>query len=85
MPNLFHYFSSFWPADVCQQKQVNVESGTVFRIFDFACPSLADLPRQNLYLRDFHQQFILGSSATYDCKAGYVLPSGVNRTAFVLY
>ena len=49
-------------------------SGIIHRIFSLSCDPLSDLSDKNLVLRKFHQQFLVGSNASYECKAGYVLP-----------
>lgn len=35
------------------------------------CPPFKDRPDLNLYLRDYHPDFMIGSSAVHECSAGY--------------
>ena len=72
----------FWPPDTCPTKTVGTDSGTVHRIFNISCQPLPDLPDKKVFLRNYDQQFLMGSRATYDCMAGYSFPDGVCLTKF---
>ncbi len=76
---VFCWFSplGFWPSSNSSCEASN-HSGRIDRIFSSSCDPLEDLFNKNLFLRDHHQQFPIGSEATYECGAGYVLPDGVS-------
>ena len=67
-----------WPSETCLLKKPGVESGTFQRIFNLTCPAVGDLPDKKLYLRDYNQNFMIGSMATYECVAGYQFPDRVS-------
>jgi hypothetical protein len=69
--------SGFWASDTCSSQV----SSTVYRIFDISCNPLTDFPEKKLYLRQFHQQFLIGSKATFDCQAGHQFTDGVRNFA----
>ena len=63
--------------ETCASKEEGIGTGTVHRIFEISCVPLTDVPEKKVYLRNFHQQFLIGSRATYDCMAGYTFPNKV--------
>ena len=65
----------FWPSGSCSNQTLDVTTGTVHRIFNLTCDTLADLPEKNLYLRQYHPHFLIGYEVTYECMAGYQLPN----------
>jgi hypothetical protein len=65
----------FWPNGACPSNATNA----VERIFPLSCDPLTDLPAKNLFLRQFHENFLIESSASFDCKAGSRFDDGVSR------
>ena len=72
----------FWPAELCPSKELGVTAGTVYRIFNLSCDPLFDLPEKRTYLRQYHQHYLIGSNATYDCLAGHQFENGVRQLFF---
>ena len=79
---MFLLFKGFWPAELCPSKEVGVTVGTVYRIFNLSCDPLFDLPEKRTYLRQYHQHYLIGSNATYDCLAGHQFENGVRQLFF---
>jgi hypothetical protein len=51
---------------------IGVSSNSVSRIFDIFCDPLPlNLPDKKAYLRSHHQQYLIGSTAVFDCLAGH--------------
>jgi hypothetical protein len=81
--NLLFPSKGFMPPDKCNSQSTNVTFGTVHRIFDITCDALLDLPDKKAFLRQYDQNFLIGSRATFDCLAGYKFPDGVSFRATV--
>jgi hypothetical protein len=73
----------FLPPDKCKSQSTDMTIGTVHRIFDITCDTLVDLPDKKAFLRQYDQNFLIGSRATFDCLAGYKFPDGVSFYANV--
>jgi hypothetical protein len=82
--NLYFPSKGFMPPDKCNSQSTNITFGTVHRIFDITCDALLDLPDKKAFLRQYNQNFLIGSRATFDCLAGYKFPDGVSFTATIL-
>ena len=64
----------FWTSADCSSQS----SGNVDRLFDIDCDPLTDLPDKKLFLRQFDENFLIGSKASFDCLAGHQLSSKVS-------
>ncbi len=60
-------FSGLWTEGDCKSQTAKTKAK---RLWNLACPRLADIPGMSMYLRDHDPLYLIGSSATYECSMG---------------
>ena len=54
-------------------------TASVMPLWSLTCDKLQNYPEKHLYLRDYFTPHFVGSSATFECSAGYGFETGVKE------